>query len=491
LKMPKIVGVELTGALAPWVSAKDVILEMLRHLSVKGGVGKVMEYYGKGIETLDVPSRATICNMGTELGATTSIFPSDKNTKKFLKSQEREGAWREVKADEDADYDEVLRIDLGELEPLIARPSSPDNIVKVKEVEGEEVTQIIVGSCANSSLRDLMAVAKALEGKKIHPNVSFEVNPGTRQVLKNIAALNGFLALVNAGARIRQPACLGCIGMGQAPATDTTSLRTFPRNFPGRSGTENDKVYLCSPEVAVAAAITGKITDPRELGKYPEVKVPSKLLIDDSMIIPPSSSPKKVKIIRGPNIKPLPEMRALSPALEGEVLIKVKDNISTDDIMPAGTEILPLRSNVPAISKYVFTRINPKFAERAKEKGGGFIVGGENYGQGSSREHAALAPRYLGIKGVLAKSFARIHKSNLVNFGILPLEFVKVDDYSRIKQGSGIKIENIKSSLEKGLSKIPVEIDGVATVLGVNISPRERKIILAGGQLNYVKNLNG
>jgi aconitate hydratase len=490
LKMPKIVGVKLIGELAPWVSAKDVILEVLRRLDVKGGVGRILEYYGPGVDSLDVPSRASICNMGTEVGATTSIFPSDENTKEFLKSQGRENAWIELKADRDSGYDEDIEIDIEKLEPLIAQPSSPGNVVKVKDVDGEKVSQVIVGSCANSSLRDLLIVAGALEGRKVHSNVSFEINPGSRQVLENLAAVNGFLRLVKAGARIQQPGCLGCIGMGQAPATDATSLRTFPRNFPGRSGTTDDKVYLCSPEVAVAAAITGKITDPRELGEYPEVKIPSEYLIDDSMIIPPTESPENIEIIRGPNIKPLPEMVGLPESLDGEVLIKVQDNISTDDIMPAGAKILPLRSNVPAISEYVFSRINPKFVARAKERGGGFVVGGENYGQGSSREHAALAPRFLGIKGVLAKSFARIHKANLVNFGILPLEFINADDYNRIEEGSRIKIINVKPNIEKCLSELPVQIGDSAVQLKVDITERERNIILAGGLLNYAKNLN-
>jgi aconitate hydratase len=489
MKMPKIVGVELIGKLSPWVSSKDVILEVLRRLDVKGGVGKILEYYGSGVVTLDVPDRSSICNMGAEVGATTSIFPSDENTKRFLQSQGRGDVWREQKANDNSGYDETIRIVLDNLEPMIAEPSSPGNVVKVKDIEGKKVSQVIVGSCANSSLRDLLMVARVLENRSLDQAVSFDINPGSRQVLENLTSANGFLSLVKAGARIHQPGCLGCIGMGQAPATNTTSLRTFPRNFPGRSGTKNDRVYLCSPEVAVAAAITGKITDPRKLGKYPDVKVPSKLLIDNTLIISPLKSRSRVKIVRGPNIKPLPEMKTIPTNLAGEVLIKVGDNISTDDIMPAGSEILLLRSNVPAISEYVFSRIDPDFAHLAKEKGDGFVVGGENYGQGSSREHAALAPRYLGVKGVLAKSFARIHKSNLVNFGILPMEFNEKDDYEMIDAGSKIKIINIKSKIESGQIDIPVQIDGNLIQVKVNLSKRERAIIVEGGLLNYVKNI--
>jgi aconitate hydratase len=490
LKMPKVVGVKLTGKLGPWVSAKDVILEVLRRLHVKGGVGKVMEYFGPGVETLDVPGRATICNMGAELGSTTSIFPSDDNTKKFLESQNRAKVWRELKADSDSSYDEILEVDLSEIEPLIACPTSPDNVVKVRDVAGKEVSQVIVGSSCNSSFRDLMVVALAVKDKHAHPKISFEINPGSRQVLENVAAQNGVLSLLQAGARIHQSGCLGCIGMGQAPATETISLRTFPRNFPGRSGTVNDQVYLCSPETAVAAALTGKITDPRKLGDYPEVRLPDKFLIDDSEILSPTPEGRKTKIIRGPNIQPIPEMSPLPEALEGEVLIKVDDNVSTDGIMPAGAEVLPLRSNIHAISKYVFSRIDPTFSVRAKKAGGGFVVGGENYGQGSSREHAALAPRYLGVKGVLAKSFARIHKSNLVNFGILPLELLKADDYEKINPASRVSIKNVKSLVKRGATKIPVEIDGWETQLNLNITGRERRIILAGGLMNYVRAAN-
>jgi aconitate hydratase len=489
LKMPSIVGVKLKGELGPWVSAKDVILETLRRLSVKGGVGKIMEYFGPGVKTLEVPSRATICNMGAELGATTSIFPSDKNTRKFLKSQGRDDIWKEIKADGDSDYDEIIEIDLSQIEPMIAQPTSPDNVVKVREVSGKEVSQVIVGSSCNSSYRDLMVVAKAVEGKHSNPKVSFEINPSSRQVLENVALQKGVLALLGAGARIHQSGCLGCIGMGQAPATDTISLRTFPRNFSGRSGTVNDKVYLCSPETAAAAALTGKITDPRDLGEYPVVKLPERFLIDDSQILAPPSDGSNVTIQRGPNIAPLPEMMELPENLEGVVLIKVGDNVSTDEIMPAGSKILPLRSNIPAISEYVFSRIDPDFTNRAKQLGGGFIVGGDNYGQGSSREHAAIAPKYLGVKGVLAKSFARIHKSNLINFGILPLEINKNSDFQRMDKGSNVVMKNIKLNIESGLSELPIFIGGKETLVSLDVSPRERSIILSGGLMSYVKNL--
>ncbi len=489
LKMPRVVGVELTGKLSPWVSAKDIVLEVIRRLTVKGGVGRILEYYGPGVETLDVPSRAAICNMGTEAGATSSVFPSDRVTREFLKSQGRESDWIELSADTGAGYDEIIKIDLSSLEPLIAQPSSPDRVVKVSEISGRQVSQVILGSCANSSLRDLLVAARVLEGRTIHPDVSFEINPGSRQVLENLAAGSGYLSLVKAGARIHQPGCLGCIGMGQAPATGTVSLRTFTRNFPGRSGTNDDRVFLCSPEVAVAAAITGAITDPRELGEYPDVKQPAELLLDDSMIISPVENTGELEIVRGPNIQPLPQMDPLPVDVEGTVLLKVGDNISTDDIMPAGAKILPLRSNVPAISEFVFSRINPSFAGRAKSAGGGFVVGGENYGQGSSREHAALAPRYLGVKAVIAKSYARIHKSNLVNFGILPLEFKHSSDYDGIKMDARVKIISVRDKIKDGQVTLTAEVDGREILVRLDVSDREREILISGGLLNYAKGL--
>ncbi|MEW6202177.1 MAG: aconitate hydratase [bacterium] len=486
---PKVFGVKLTGRLRPWVSGKDVILEMLRRFTVKGGVGKVIEYYGDGVETLSVTDRATIANMGAELGATTTVFPSDHRTREFLEAQGRGDAWVELMADEGAEYDEYAEIDLGEIEPLIACPHSPDNVRKVSEIEGLEVNQVIVGSSVNSSFRDLMIAVKAIEGRTVHENVSFEINPGSRQVLENVAAHGGVVTLLQSGARIHQSGCLGCIGMGQAPASNTVSLRTFPRNFKGRSGTEDDKVYLCSPETAVAAAIFGRVTDPRKLGAYPEVKDPEKYITDDGNIIPPLplKEAEKVEVIKGPNIVTIHDIAPLPDTIEGEVLIKTADNITTDEIMPAGSNVLPLRSNIPAISEFVFTRIDPNFPVRAKEKHGGFVVGGINYGQGSSREHAALAPNYLGVKAKIAKSFARIHRANLINYGVVPLVFKNETDYDAIDAGTFIRIEGIKKAIENGDEEITVKADGKEIPALLRFSKRERKVLLAGGELNYIK----
>ena len=494
-QVPKILGVKLTGKLPPWVSGKDVILEMLRRHTVKGGIGRIVEYYGPGVDTLSVTDRATIANMGAELGATTTVFPSDHRTLECLKSQGREQVWREYKADTDAEYDEHDEIDLRKLEPLIACPSSPDNVKKVSEVEGTPVAQVIVGSSVNSSFRDLMIVCKALEGKTVHSNVSFEINPGSRQVIENVAALNGVLTLIHAGARIHQSGCLGCIGMGQAPAGGTVSLRTFPRNFPGRSGTEGDQVYLCSPETAVVAAIHGKITDPRKLGDYPQVKEPERYLFNENLIIKPVPVKKRsaVEIIRGPNIAPFPGLKPLPEHYEGEVILKVGDNITTDHIMPAGNEVLPLRSNIPAISEHVYERVDVSFAKRCQEKGGGIIVGGENYGQGSSREHAALAPRFLGIQVKTAKSFARIHRSNLINFGIVPLLFKNSGDYGSILQGDSIRIQDMKKAVKEGREEIkalwnskPGKQEKEISLI-LKATEREREILVNGGLLNTVR----
>ncbi len=487
LVMPKIYGVKLTGKLQPWVSARDVLLELLRRLSVKGGVGYIMEYFGPGVKELSVTDRASITNFGAELGATTSVFPSDENTKKFLESQGRADGWVELVADEDAEYDEVIEIDMSTLEPLIACPSSPDNVVKVKEVAGKPVSQVLVGSCSNSSLRDLMVVAKVLENRQVSNEVSFEINPGSRQVLENLVNLNEMLPLIKAGARVHQAGCLGCIGMGQAPATGTISLRTFPRNFPGRSGTKNDQVYLCSPEVAVASAITGKIIDPRDLGDYPAIRLPEKYLPGDERIEPPRASGEDVEIIRGPNIAPFPEFEPIPETWEGTVLLKVGDNITTDHIMPAGAKILPLRSNVPAISEFVFGSVDAEFPKRAKEAKSGMVVGGENYGQGSSREHAALAPRYLGVRVKLVKSFARIHKANLINFGILPLTFTDPGDYDRIEQGAKVVISGLRKALEAGDDLLTVEINGQSIQARLDVSARHRQILLAGSLLGWAK----
>ncbi|MEK6571078.1 MAG: aconitate hydratase, partial [Bacteroidota bacterium] len=445
--MPKVVGVKLTGKLSPWVTAKDIILELLRRQTVRGGLGKIFEYFGPGTKSLSVPERGTITNMGAELGATTSIFPSDEVTYKFFTAQGRAKKWRRLEADPGATYDEIIEVNLSELEPFIAQPSSPDNVIEVKKVEGLKVDQVLIGTCNNSSYRELMTVARLLKGKRVHPRVSFGVVPGSRQVLEMISANGAIKDIVAAGARILESACGFCIGMGQAPPTNGVSLRTGNRNFPGRSGTQNDKVYLCSPEVAVASALRGEITNPKRLGRYPTIKIPKKFLIDDSLIIPPPRNGTNVEILRGPNIAPLPVRGPLEEHLVGEVLIKLGDNITTDHIMPAGAQILPLRSNIPKISEYVFSRVDPEFVKRAKEGQGGFIVGGENYGQGSSREHAALAPMYLGIKAVFAKSFARIHRSNLINFGIVPL-LIKDSSLSEALQAGGkLEIENIRKPL--------------------------------------------
>jgi aconitate hydratase len=493
LPCPRIWGVKLTGRLHPWVSAKDVILEMLRRHSVKGGVGKIIEYYGPGVETLSVTDRAIIGNMGAELGATTSIFPSDSRTREFMEAQLRGGSWTPLVADPGCSYDEYEEIDLSTVEPLIACPSSPDNVVRVADIAGLKVDQVLVGSSANSAFRDLMTVCRVLDGRRIAPHLSFNVNPGSRQVLENVAAQGGFMMLLLAGAQVHQPGCLGCIGMGQAPGTDQVSLRTFPRNFPGRSGTRGDKVYLCSPETAAAAGLFGVVTDPRELSNmmdWPAVQNPERYVVDDSSIIfpLPSEEAKGVVIITGPNIIPFPDFPELPEELTAEVIIKVGDNISTDAIMPAGNKVLPFRSNIPAISQFVFEQIDPDFPQRAKERGNGVVIGGENYGQGSSREHAALAPRYLGIRAKIAKSFARIHKANLVNFGILPLTFKYPADYDLVNQGEMVVCKNLRDLVSSGAREIPVIINGREIVTLLEVSERERREILSGGTLNYVKN---
>jgi len=488
LDVPKIFGVKLTGQLRPWVSAKDVILEMLRRFSVKGGLGKVIEYYGPGVESLEIPERGTIANMGAELGATSTVFPSDDRTRRYLEAQGRGGTWREIRADSDADYDEKMELNLSELEPMIACPSSPDNVKSVKEVEGVKVGQVIIGSCTNSSFRDLMVVAGALEGRKIHEGLSLEVNPGSRQILENIAQASGLTQLIHAGARIHQSGCLGCIGIGQAPATGIVSLRTFPRNFPGRSGTKDDLIYLCSPEVAVAAAISGRITDPRTRGEYPSIVEPAKDITNDESIVPPREDGGEVEIFRGPNIKPFPVLPVLGDELSGKILLKLGDNISTDHILPAGSRILPLRSNIPAISEFAFETTDPTFARRAKESGGGFIVGGDNYGQGSSREHAALACRYLGVKAKIAKSFARIHRSNLINFGVIPLVFANPADYQKLNPEGNLRIRNVRDQMSS-IRRILIESDAGQIECLNPYSRREREILLAGGLINYARAL--
>jgi aconitate hydratase len=487
IKMPYVVGVELTGSLKPWVSAKDVILEMLRRLTVKGGVGKVFEYYGEGVSTLMVPERATITNMGAELGATTSVFPSDEITEQYFRQQKRLDDFKFISADPDARYDEHITIDLSELEPMIALPGSPDNVVKVSEIEGTNVEQVIIGSCTNSSYKELMVVAAAVQGRKIDPGVSLHITPGSRQVLETITRNGGLAEMVSAGARIMESACDGCIGLGSSPASGSVSIRSFNRNWKGRSGTADDNVYLASPETCIAAALTGVITDPKKLGDYPVIDMPDHFVIDDSMIIQPSDDPDSVEVIRGPNIKPIPKITAISPDLKGNVLIKVGDDISTDAIMPAGPKVLPLRSNIPAISEFVFVNVDPEFAARAKENHGGIIVGGDNYGQGSSREHAALAPLYLEIKAVIVRSFARIHKANLVNFGILPLEFNDPESFGSLQQGDVLECKGIKELISNGAVIIPVQAGSVTIECKLDISSRQREIILAGGLLNYTR----
>ncbi len=494
LIMPKIIGVHLTGKLPPWVSARDVALWMLRKLTVKGALGKILEYFGPGVRELSVPDRATIANLGTEMGATTSVFPSDDITRAWLKAQGREQEWRELVVDEGAQYDEIIELDLSTLEPLAACPSSPDNVKPVAELEGRPVSQVIVGSCANSSLRDLLVVARTLKGRKVHEKVSFEINPGSLQVLENLDAMGALQDIIHAGARIHQCGCLGCIGMGQAPATGTISLRTFTRNFPGRSGTKNDQVYLVSPEVAVASALAGCIADPRKLGAYPEIDLPEHFILNDSLLLPPlpEEEAAKVEIVRGPNIVPLPEFEPLPEDLHAKVLLKVGDNITTDHIMPAGAKILPLRSNLPAISQYVFSSIDPEFAQKAlalKEEGlGVVVVGGENYGQGSSREHAALAPRYLGVRAKLAKSFARIHKANLINFGILPVVFADPADYDLLEPGDALVFKNVREALASGAEELDIEVQGKKTIKGkIDLTERDREIILAGSLLNLAR----
>ena len=483
LEMPSILGVKLSGTLLPFVSAKDVILQVLKELTVKGGVNKVLEYFGSGVKTLSVPERGTIANMGTETGATTSIFPSDETTRAFLRGQGRENQWTELKADEDAEYNENLNVDLGGVEPLIALPHSPDNVKPVSEVEGTPVDQVCIGSCTNSSLRDLKIVSAMLKGKKISENVSLTISAGSRQALENLAVTGELEPLIQSGARILENACGPCIGIGQAPTSEGVSLRTFNRNFKGRSGTQDAKVYLVSPETAVASAITGKITDPRKLGEYPEINLPEKFVLSDNMFIYPKMKATSC-VVMGPNIKPLPSFKPIPDRLSGEVLLKLGDNVSTDDILPGGTEIMSLRSNIPEISKYTFCRVDKTFASRAIEKNGGFIVGGENYGQGSSREHAALAPKYLGVKAVVAKSFARIHMANLVNFGILPVTFKDKKDYSGFSQGDALDLD-VKDFndclLVKNLTK------GTKVDVALSLSELEWSIVKAGGKLAAIK----
>ena len=490
ITMPKMVRVNLTGRLRPFVAAKDVILEVLRLLTVKGGVGKIIEYGGEGVATLSVPERATITNMGAELGASTSIFPSDDVTRAFMAAQGREADWAALAPDDDAVYDEVVDIDLSALRPLAACPHSPDAVKAVEDIGKIKVDQCCIGSCTNSSLFDMLKVAAILKGKTVHPDVSLSIAPGSKQVLAMLAE-NGALAdLIAAGARILECACGPCIGMGQSPNSGGISLRTFNRNFEGRSGTADAQVYLVSPETAAASALTGVFTDPRTLGDMPEIAMPSSFLINDNMIVPPAPAETmdEVEILRGPNIKPFPQIVPLADSIEAKVLLKVGDNITTDHIMPAGAKILPLRSNIPAISEHCFVRCDPEFPARCKAEGKGIVVGGVNYGQGSSREHAALAPLYLGIQAVIVKSFARIHVANLINAGILPLTFANEDDYDRISFGDELVLPDVRRRLENGEDLVlENRTTGETIPLAASFSRRQVEMLLAGGLLNYTR----
>jgi len=493
INMPEIVFVNLKGKLNPWVSAKDIILEVLRLLTVKGGVGRIIEYGGEGVNTLTVPERATITNMGAELGATTSIFPSDLTTKSFLAAQGREEDWSELSADPDAEYSLVIDIDLNELKPLAAMPHMPDKVKSVDEIGPIKVDQVCIGSCTNSSLQDMMKAAAIVKGKQVHPDVSLTISPGSMQVL-NMLALNGGLAdLIAAGARILESACGPCIGMGQSPKSGAVSLRTFNRNFEGRSGTADAQVYLVSPEVAAVSAINGYLTDPRTLGEAFEYTQPERFLINDNSIIQPVAPEEidSVEVFYGPNIKPFPKSEPLPETITAKAVLKVGDNITTDHIMPAGAKILPYRSNIPYLSKFCFSQVKENFAEICKEAGSGIIIGGENYGQGSSREHAALVPLYLGIKSVIAKSFARIHSANLINAGIVPFTFENAEDYDKIDEMDDLEITDIKKALSsKSTVYLTNKTKNEKYELSYSFSDRQIEIIIAGGLLNYTKNNN-
>lgn len=491
VQMPKIWGVRLEGDMPNWVSAKDVILEMLRRHDVSGARGKIIEYYGPGLDNLSAMDRHVIANMGTELGATTTVFPSDTEVRRFLRTQDREEDWIEILPDEDANYDEYEEINLSELEPLIALPSSPGKVVPVHEVAGKEVYQTMIGSSANPGLRDFAIPALIMEGRQVDDRVSFDINPTSRQILENLSEMGLLNRLIHAGGRIHQSGCNGCIGMGQAPATGRISLRTVPRNFPGRSGTKEDQVYLCSPETAAASALTGVITDPRSLDiEYPRFVEPDEITLNTTMLVPPAKPGEQNELEKGPNIKPLPEFDALPDAIEGHVLMLVGDDISTDAIMPAGSKVLPYRSNIPEISRFVFSQIDETYYERAmkQRETGSFVVGGENYGQGSSREHAAIAPRYLGLRAVIVKSFARIHWQNLINFGILPLTFENPDDWERIDRDDVLSIVDVRETIQRGrrLEVINKTKDHIY-LAEHSMSERQVKIMLAGSLINAVR----
>lgn len=493
LAMPKICKVELTGALRPMVTAKDVILEVLRRLSVKGGVGKIMEYSGEGLKTLSVPERATIANMGAELGATTTVFPSDEVTRAFFKAQGREDDWSELMPDPDAEYDEEISIDLSALHPLAAMPHSPDNVAPVSEKAGIKIDQVAIGSCTNSSYADMMKVAEILDGHTVAPNVSLVISPGSRQVLTMLASNGALAKMVAAGARVLECACGPCIGMGQAPATDAVSLRTFNRNFCGRSGTASASVWLVSPETAAVSAITGVLTDPETWAPVKKPALPERFAADDSMVLAPAADPDAVEVVRGPNIKPFPKAQAPAETIEGKVLIKLGDNITTDHIMPSNAKLLPYRSNVPYLSEFCLTPCDAGLPARAKENGGGFIVAGQNYGQGSSREHAALAPLYLGVKGVVALGFARIHRANLINNGILPLCLENEGDYEALSLGDEITIDRVHEQIAAAArgEGVTLRCGDREIKVRMTITPRQRDILLAGGLLNYTREQAG
>lgn len=491
ITMPKMVRVTLKNKLAPWATAKDIILEVLRIMTVKGGVGKIVEYAGDGLASLTVPERATITNMGAELGATTSIFPSDDVTKAFLKAQDREDAWIELKADADAVYDEEIEIDLATLRPLIAKPHMPDQVVSVSEIAGLKVDQVCIGSCTNSSLYDMLKVAKILKGHTVHPDVSLAIAPGSKQVFNMLAECGALADMIAAGARILECACGPCIGMGQSPKTDAVSLRTNNRNFYARSGTASASIYLVSPEVAAVAAITGEVTDPITFGEPPVVTMPDSFMVNDNMIIMPAASADDVEVVRGPNIKPFPVNVALPDEVNGKCLVKLEDNITTDHIMPSNSKLLPFRSNVPYLADFCLTPSDPEFPARAKEFGGGFIVGGSNYGQGSSREHAALAPLQLGVKGVIAVSFARIHMANLINNGILPLTFADSADYDKLDMLDDLTIENAREQVADAVNGKEIVVKnltkGTSFNVKLDISDRQKGMLLSGGLLNYTR----
>jgi aconitate hydratase len=485
LAMPRVTRVLLTGELGGWVSAKDVILEVLRRLSVKGGVGRVMEYAGPGVATLTVPQRATITNMGAELGATSSVFPSDERTREFLRAQGREESWVALAAEAGAEYDDAIEIDLSALEPLVAQPFSPDKVAPVADLAGTKLSQVCVGSCTNSSYRDMMTVAAVLDGKRVHPDVSLTISSGSRQVLTMIAENGALAKMIVAGARILESACGPCIGMGQAPPTGGGTLRSFNRNFQGRCGTKDAPTYLAGVEVCAASALAGEIADPRALGGPIRISEPEEFPADDALVIPPPADPTRVEIVRGPNIAPVPTRGLLADEIRGRVLLRAGDNITTDDIMPAGAKILPLRSNIPAISEYVFSRMDPEFAGRARAVGGGFIVGGANYGQGSSREHAALAPLALGVQAVFARSFARIHHANLVNVGILPL---LLPEGAPAEQGDELAMSGARGAVEAGAGITVSNVSkGLSFEVTYDLTPRQAKVLLAGGLLNHIR----